>query len=97
MSWIKATDKYPSDWKLSRLIGTEKEFPAMFATHVIADLAGKTYKKDQMEWFDTSEPSFSIEDMKRCWNESRIKFPNGSFSEDFETFMYNEYNIDLTK
>ena len=44
-----------------------------------------------------TEPTFTIEDMKKCWNESRIKFPNGSFSDDFETFMYNEYNIDLTK
>lgn len=80
MAWIKATDKYPEDWQLCRIVGTNKKFPAMFATHVIADFAGKTYRKDQIEWLDESEHSFTISDIILVWAKAQeVTIENTSY------------------
>lgn|SRR5574342_527480 len=68
--WVKASEKYPKNWKLCRLVDQHVEFPLMFKQNVICDLAGKTYSKENVEWLDTSERSFSIENMNDCWEKA---------------------------
>lgn len=55
MQWIKVSDHYPEGWQLGRVDG--KKLPLMFAPHVIADVSGKTYKREQVEYFAESEPA----------------------------------------
>ena len=101
MPWVKATDKYSKGWQLCRIIGDTNKFPAKLASNVIADFSGKTYEKDQIEWLDTEEPSFSISDMKKCWDicddlhteRSGYCLPANYFNK----FMKEKYDIDITK
>lgn len=90
MKWTKATDKYPEQVQLARVIGTCNNFPAMFATHVIADFTGKTYRKDQIEWLDpaSNDPVFSLGDMKNA-------FDSGKHAGEMETLFHNTDQISL--
>ena len=89
MGWVKAIDKYSDDVQLCRVVGSIKQFPAMFAPHVICDFSGKTYEKEDIEWFDILEPSFIMNDMK-------LAYDSGLVYGSFENFMKQEYNIDIT-
>lgn len=98
MKWIKATDKYPQlGWYLAKVLGTGKSFPAHFATNVISSVSGNTYSKETIEYIDESseEVVFTIEDMKKCWRESRFIDIQGNFVYDFNTFMKQQHKIDL--
>lgn len=99
MGWIKAIDKIADGFKLARIIGDEKSFPAMFAPHVIAGADGKTYKKEDVEWFDTSEISFTMNDMACAYNHGKIhgfeKCSIGKTNESFKGFIKEKYGIDI--
>jgi len=96
--WVKASIKWPEDWKLARKIGTNKSMPILFAPHVIADVSGETYKPDEIEWLDEEEISFTLDDMKQAYNSGAIygfeKCGSGISNETFKVFIKNEYNID---
>ena len=100
MSWVKAIDKYSDSVQLCRVVGSEKQFPAMFAPHVICDFTGKTYKKEDIEWFDISQPSFGLLDMQKAYKAGQIygfeKCGSGITSESFDKFIKLDYNMDIT-
>lgn len=98
MPWIKAIDKYPDGFKLARKIGDDKSMPVMFAPHVIAGADGKTYKKEDLEYFDTTEPSFTIDDIKGAWhNGYDVGAAISNPDKTFESYVKEEYNINITK
>jgi len=61
--WRKPSDKYPDKWQLCRIVGEEETFPLMFSMNIICDLSGKTYRRQEVEWLDISETSFTKQDM----------------------------------
>lgn len=112
MPWIKAVDKNADGFKLARLVGSDKSFPAMFATHVIAGADGKTYKKEDIEWLDESEPSFTISDIIFVWAKAQeITIENTSYDKidgcievdysyiekERNEFFETRFGIDITK
>ena len=99
MGWVKASDKPTDGFKLARIIGADKSFPAMFAPHVIAGADGKTYKKEDIEWFDVCEPSFTIEDMGKAYRDGMIcgfeRCGQGKSNTSYNKFMKYQYNINM--
>jgi len=97
MSWVKASDKFPfMDWHISRIVGTEKRFPALYTTNVIAGIDGKTYKRDEIEWLETRDVSFSLQDMKDACL-AGANWGDGTSSEKPVEWFKRVYDIDITK
>lgn len=94
MGWVKANDKKADGFKLARIIGTDKSFPAMFAPHVIAGADGKTYKKENIEWFDDSVQSFTINDIKLAYDTGWSRGFNHNYDEA-DRYIKQQYNIDM--
>lgn len=67
--WVKASDKRPEGWQLARLIDSGKRFPAMFSTHVIAGIDGKTYRPEEVEWLDESAAGREEVGPQELWDE----------------------------
>lgn len=96
MGWVKASDKQADGFKLARMVGTDKSFLAMFAPNVIAGTDGKTYKKEDVEWFDELERSFTIEDIKLAYNTGWSRGYNHNYDEA-DRYLKQQYNIDISQ
>jgi hypothetical protein len=112
MKWTLASEKNTDGFKLARIKGEDVTFPSMFAPHVICDTSGKTYLKEDIEWLDTSSPSFTIDNMRdafyagkhagdidaRFWNTDSIS--RNEYDRtilEFEQYLKSEYNIDTNE
>lgn len=60
--WLKASDKRPEGWQLVRFVNATKRFPARFAPHVIADMTGKTYEPQELEYLSDESAAGRDED-----------------------------------
>lgn len=49
-AWIRADVKRPEGWQLARFLNSRKRFPVKFSPHVIADMVGKTYEPQELEY-----------------------------------------------
>lgn len=69
-------------WWLCRIGGKNGErLPLMISANMAVGPDGKIYKKEDVEWLDELESSFSLEDLKDCYTaavvHTRNSMPDG--------------------
>ena len=62
--WVTLVGATVDGFQLCRLIGTTEKFPAMIAPYVITDMAGKTYKRDELEYLIDSPAPEQVDPVK---------------------------------
>lgn len=102
MPWINASERYPfSDWHICRKIGTTVRMPLMFTSNVIAGVDGKTYKKEEIEWFYTREPSFTLQDVINAFTNGVIsgnkQMMKNAWYETATDYFKRVYSIDINE
>lgn len=98
MQLVKATDKLPEPYKWIpaktwggwSLVSYQKEQDHFF------DYYNNVINKEDIEWLDESEHSFSIEDMRTTYLNGVEKGSEGRYA-SFSDYMKQEYKIDITK
>lgn len=98
--WIKCSDRLPSEDGSYFVIGKMGRGSILY-------IDGEWSKKNPhmqvfeevIEWLDESEPSFTIEDMSKCWDKCNLEHSDrsgcGLPKSIFKDFMETKYNIKL--